>query len=64
MTDSASFDSRRTPPRVVGVPLADLALSLGSPEPIESVRVTGASDDSRTVMPGDLYMALPGTHVH
>lgn len=46
------------------MPLADLALSLGSPEPIESVRVTGASDDSRTVMPGDLYVALPGTHVH
>lgn len=37
---------------------------LGSPVPIESVRVTGASDDSRTVRPGDLYLAFSGRHGH
>jgi UDP-N-acetylmuramoyl-L-alanyl-D-glutamate--2,6-diaminopimelate ligase len=29
-----------------------------------STRVTGASLDSRTVQPGDLYAALPGAHAH
>ncbi|WP_040633042.1 UDP-N-acetylmuramoyl-L-alanyl-D-glutamate--2,6-diaminopimelate ligase [Mobilicoccus pelagius] len=30
----------------------------------ESVEVTGASLDNRRVVPGDLYAALPGAHVH
>ncbi|HBY23067.1 MAG TPA: UDP-N-acetylmuramoyl-L-alanyl-D-glutamate--2,6-diaminopimelate ligase, partial [Propionibacteriaceae bacterium] len=46
------------PERVPGVPLSRLAP--GSPE----VPVTGVTLDSRTVLPGDLYVALPGAHVH
>ena len=48
----------------VGVELNELALSIGAAPPIRSVRVTGASDDSRTVRPGDLYVALPGRRAH
>lgn len=46
------------PERVPGVPLSRLAP--GSPE----VPVTGVTLDSRAVLPGDLYVALPGAHVH
>jgi UDP-N-acetylmuramoyl-L-alanyl-D-glutamate--2,6-diaminopimelate ligase len=42
---------------VLGIPLA------GDSE-LESVRVSGVTLDSRSVNPGDLYVALPGTRVH
>lgn len=35
---------------------------MGTPE--EEVLVTGVSMDSRTVQPGDLYIAVPGAHHH
>ena len=53
---------RRTP----GVTLAEAADLLGvrRPEHAGAVTVTGVSLDSRTVLPGDLYAALPGQHAH
>ncbi|MFZ2517031.1 MAG: UDP-N-acetylmuramoyl-L-alanyl-D-glutamate--2,6-diaminopimelate ligase, partial [Candidatus Lutibacillus vidarii] len=53
---------RRTP----GVTLAEAADLLGvrCPEHAGAVTVTGVSLDSRTVLPGDLYAALPGQHAH
>ncbi|MFN8083530.1 MAG: UDP-N-acetylmuramoyl-L-alanyl-D-glutamate--2,6-diaminopimelate ligase [Dermatophilaceae bacterium] len=53
---------RRTP----GVTLAETADLLGvrCPEPAAAVLLTGVSLDSRTVLPGDLYAALPGQHAH
>jgi UDP-N-acetylmuramoyl-L-alanyl-D-glutamate--2,6-diaminopimelate ligase len=52
------------PPR----PLADLAALLGTrvdPDDLDPAPVLrGVCLDSRRVAPGDLYAALPGTHVH
>jgi UDP-N-acetylmuramoyl-L-alanyl-D-glutamate--2,6-diaminopimelate ligase len=60
-------------------PLADLARRLRAARPgpgsaartteatdeaDDGVRVTGITHDSRAVRPGDLYVALPGAHVH
>jgi UDP-N-acetylmuramoyl-L-alanyl-D-glutamate--2,6-diaminopimelate ligase len=53
--------------RVGPVPLRALALQLPTVtlESVPSgVEVTGVSLDSRTVVPGDLYAALPGAHTH
>ncbi|MFI8568755.1 Mur ligase family protein [Rhodococcus sp. NPDC078407] len=47
-----------------GITLGDVARLVEAPLPIESVRVTGASDDSRSVVPGDLYLAFPGSRSH
>ncbi|MDR0990813.1 MAG: UDP-N-acetylmuramoyl-L-alanyl-D-glutamate--2,6-diaminopimelate ligase [Propionibacteriaceae bacterium] len=56
MTGSRLADSDRVAwPQ--SVPLAQLV-------PGASGRVTGLSLDSRTVQPGDLYVALPGLHTH
>lgn len=64
MTEPVADGSWESPGRGLGTALADIARTIGSPVPIESVRVTGASDDSRTVRPGDLYLAFPGSHAH
>jgi UDP-N-acetylmuramoyl-L-alanyl-D-glutamate--2,6-diaminopimelate ligase len=47
-------------------PLRELAGFLGLPaDPgAPDPQVTGVSLDSRSVLPGDLYAALPGTHTH
>jgi len=44
--------------------LADLARALGLPPPPVDGQVTGVSLNSRTVRPGDLYAALPGSRAH
>jgi UDP-N-acetylmuramoyl-L-alanyl-D-glutamate--2,6-diaminopimelate ligase len=44
--------------------LADLARALGLPAPAADGQVTGVSLNSRTVHPGDLYAALPGSRAH
>src|SRR5215469_1245453 len=57
------------PPHVAARPLAGLAALLGlraaDPQRAGSApRVTGVTHDSRSVRPGDLYAALPGSSVH
>lgn len=54
------------PRQTIPVALADLARIAGSPPPGdgEGNAVTGVSLDSRSVLPGDLYAALPGTVTH
>ncbi|WP_307829587.1 Mur ligase domain-containing protein [Antrihabitans stalagmiti] len=47
-----------------GSSLAALAATVGARYRDVAVTITGASDDSRSVEPGDLYIALPGDHVH
>ncbi len=55
-------DPRRTTIGDLALLLGD-ALSEAPPQRHASV-VTGVSDDSRTVQPGDLYAALPGNSFH
>ncbi|MDT0264974.1 UDP-N-acetylmuramoyl-L-alanyl-D-glutamate--2,6-diaminopimelate ligase [Streptomyces sp. DSM 44915] len=45
------------------VPLASLAGALGAETP-EGPQVTGITHDSRAVLPGDIYAALPGARFH
>jgi len=54
------------PARVSPVPLREIAEALGIQAPAGSagVAVTGVSLNSRTVEPGDLYLALPGASRH
>ncbi|WP_372498014.1 UDP-N-acetylmuramoyl-L-alanyl-D-glutamate--2,6-diaminopimelate ligase [Sinomonas terrae] len=60
MTRSA-FRPQNTPP----VALAKVAELLGLPqEGTQDVELTGVSLDSRSVEPGDLYVAVPGTARH
>lgn len=59
---STSSHRRRIRVRDVAEQLGD-ALRGGPDEGHERV-VTGVSDDSRTVQPGDLYTALPGSRFH
>lgn len=56
-------------PRPAGLPprsLAEVAAHLGVPAPEASAApaVRGVTHDSRTVQPGDLYAALPGSRAH
>lgn len=48
------------------IPLAAVADATGGSTPPETaqVRVTGVSSDSRRIRPGDLYVAIPGAHLH
>ncbi len=54
------------PTRTPGVTLGAVADLVGArcPHPAAAVWVGGVSLDSRTVLPGDLYAALPGQHAH
>ena len=54
------------PTSVAAVALAEVADLLDVPlsSPVEGVRLTGVSLDSRTVQRGDLYAALPGFVAH
>jgi UDP-N-acetylmuramoyl-L-alanyl-D-glutamate--2,6-diaminopimelate ligase len=60
--DGARLPRPVVPPR----PLGDLAARLGLAEDRgrDGVALTGVTLDSRAVQPGDLYAALPGSHVH
>lgn len=56
-------------PRPLAVPahrLADLAAGLGLavPDGVAEIGITGVTLSSRTVHPGDLYVALPGRRAH
>lgn len=48
------------------IPLGDIAslLHIAVDSDVAAVRVTGISLDSRSVVPGDLFAALPGMHTH
>ncbi|WP_115787278.1 UDP-N-acetylmuramoyl-L-alanyl-D-glutamate--2,6-diaminopimelate ligase [Arthrobacter silvisoli] len=63
---TAAGSSGFRPARVSPVPLWEIAASLGiqAPEGSAGVTVTGVSLNSRTVEPGDLYLALPGASRH
>ncbi|MDQ0769705.1 UDP-N-acetylmuramoyl-L-alanyl-D-glutamate--2,6-diaminopimelate ligase [Pseudarthrobacter defluvii] len=58
--------SRFRPATVAAVPLADVGQALGVavPVPGAAAEITGISLNSRTVEPGDLYVALPGASRH
>ncbi|WP_285248985.1 UDP-N-acetylmuramoyl-L-alanyl-D-glutamate--2,6-diaminopimelate ligase [Pseudarthrobacter sp. efr-133-R2A-89] len=66
--DAARDESpaRFRPAAVAPVPLAAVGNALGAavPAPAAEVQVTGISINSRTVEPGDLYVALPGASRH
>ena len=53
---------RPTKPR--SSPIRDLAALVGAGDPASEVAVTGVTLDSRAVLPGDLYAALPGARAH
>ncbi|GGH97522.1 UDP-N-acetylmuramoyl-L-alanyl-D-glutamate--2,6-diaminopimelate ligase [Arthrobacter liuii] len=57
---------RFRPASVAAVPLAAVGQALGVavPAPADNVEITGISLNSRTVEPGDLYVALPGASRH
>ena len=44
--------------------IRDLAALVGAGDPASEVCVTGVTLDSRAVLPGDLYAALPGARAH
>jgi UDP-N-acetylmuramoyl-L-alanyl-D-glutamate--2,6-diaminopimelate ligase len=45
-------------------PITEVAALVGAPEPQSAAVVTGVTLDSRAVLPGDLYAALPGVRAH
>ncbi len=45
-------------------PIRDLAVLVGAADPGSAALVTGVTLDSRGVLPGDLYAALPGSRAH
>ena len=54
------------PSRSEPVPLVDVARVAGAsmPSGAEDIGITGVTLDSRSVRPGDLYAALPGSVTH
>ena len=52
------------PTQLRSSPIRDLAALVGADDPASEVAVTGVTLDSRAVLPGDLYAALPGAHAH
>jgi UDP-N-acetylmuramoyl-L-alanyl-D-glutamate--2,6-diaminopimelate ligase len=52
------------PTKLRSSPIRDLAALLGAADPASEVSVTGVTLDSRAVLPGDLYAALPGARAH
>ncbi|MFK4085857.1 UDP-N-acetylmuramoyl-L-alanyl-D-glutamate--2,6-diaminopimelate ligase [Kribbella sp. NPDC020789] len=52
------------PRHAVPVALSDLAFLVGAAAPDRPVEITGVTLDSRSVLPGDLYAALPGANTH
>ena len=52
------------PTQLRRTPIADLAALVGAADPVSDATVTGVTLDSRAVLPGDLYAALPGAHAH
>lgn len=56
--------SNLRPRHTASVGLAELAHLLGVDGPGTGPQVSGVTLDSRAVLPGDLYAALPGANVH
>ena len=52
------------PTKLRSSPIRDLAALVGAADPASEVAVTGVTLDSRAVLPGDLYAALPGARAH
>nr|WP_307815481.1 UDP-N-acetylmuramoyl-L-alanyl-D-glutamate--2,6-diaminopimelate ligase [Streptomyces sp. 7-21] len=61
---AAAIPAPPRPRHVRPVPLADVAALLGTEAPAAGRPVTGITHDSRTVLPGDIYVALPGARFH
>lgn len=60
-----SFDvSVPRPTHLRSSPIRDLAALAGAADPGSEVAVTGVTLDSRAVLAGDLYAALPGARAH
>ena len=60
-------DQPAEPPRPrlsAGADAAELARALGAPAPLEPIRLSGVTLDSRSVETGDLWCALPGANAH
>ncbi len=67
MSSAAEPVAPTRPASVVPVSLGDLAdhLSIAALDPaVAAVHVTGVSQSSRSVAPGDLFVALPGMRTH
>ncbi|MFC7458668.1 UDP-N-acetylmuramoyl-L-alanyl-D-glutamate--2,6-diaminopimelate ligase [Brachybacterium sp. GCM10030267] len=70
--DSAADGSRDAEPiidparprRPAGAGAGAVARALGAPAPVEDLPLTGVTLDSRSVLPGDLWCALPGATAH
>ena len=62
VSDGRTLPRPTVPP--VGVATLAAAAGLVLDPPTTTARVTGVTLDSRRVVPGDLYAALPGAHVH
>ena len=56
--------ARTRPGRPTPTPLGDLASWLGTTTDDGDTAVTGVSLSSRRILPGDLYVALPGARAH
>ncbi|MDF9716552.1 UDP-N-acetylmuramoyl-L-alanyl-D-glutamate--2,6-diaminopimelate ligase [Nocardioides sp. ChNu-99] len=52
------------PRTIAPVALADVAALVGAPAPTADRTLTGVTLSSRRVLPGDLYVALPGARAH
>lgn len=52
------------PDSLTATPLSSVAALVGAPAPADEAQVTGVSLDSRSIVPGDLYAALPGAKAH
>jgi UDP-N-acetylmuramoyl-L-alanyl-D-glutamate--2,6-diaminopimelate ligase len=52
------------PQHVRRTPISEIAALVGAPDPRSDGVVTGVTLDSRAVLPGDLYAALPGARAH
>nr|WP_228078502.1 UDP-N-acetylmuramoyl-L-alanyl-D-glutamate--2,6-diaminopimelate ligase [Streptomyces sp. MA3_2.13] len=63
MAQADHFPAAPRPRQLRPVPLAALASELGAELP-DGPSVTGITHDSRAVLPGDIYAALPGARFH
>jgi len=69
VVDARAAARQGRPSRVRATPLAALAPLLGHDDlsalgALGDLSVTGTTHDSRRVLPGDLYVGLPGAHSH
>jgi UDP-N-acetylmuramoyl-L-alanyl-D-glutamate--2,6-diaminopimelate ligase len=63
VADADDLRPRSPAPRGLSALLAEVP-GLSADHPVDGMSVTGCTHDSRRIRPGDLYVALPGAHVH